>query len=160
MNPKLLKITCPAEHADLISCLLVESGSSGVEERDAGTMTAAASLTEIIAGFETSDEDPAARVRNILSELPFTISPLRIEEVDDIGDEWKTKWREFFEPQVLAKLQIITPWMSPPRDDRISLIIDPGSCRGTVPGLGSATRGLRRNAASLPLGERPNRQNN
>ena len=128
----LLKITCPEAHSDLISCLLIEAGSAGVEERDASTMTAAVeTLTEIIAGFETGEDEAAEIARGALDALPFPVSPLTVELLGDIGDEWKTKWRAFFSPQVLSKLQVITPWMKPPRTDRISIVIDPGQAFGT-----------------------------
>lgn len=126
----LLKVTCPPHHADLIADVLMEAGSEGVEERDATTMTvSSASETEIIAGFDTGEKrtDAAAAV----AALPLDPSEIRIEQMDPLSDDWKIKWREFFQPQVLSILQVITPWMSPPRDDRISIVIDPGQAFGT-----------------------------
>ncbi len=100
----LLKVTCPTQWADLISCTLVESGSAGVEERDAGTMTASVdnAVVEIIAGFDS--DEIRARAASAVRDLPIRSDKIRVENIDHLDDDWKTKWREFFEPQVVRGL--------------------------------------------------------
>jgi ribosomal protein L11 methyltransferase len=56
---------------------------------------------------------------------------LEIRSVNLVDDGWSTRWREHFRPVVLEKLQVITPWMIPPRPDLISIVIDPGQAFGT-----------------------------
>lgn len=127
---RLLKVTCAPHHADLIADVLMEAGSEGVEERDATTMTASLeSKTEIIAGFDTIEDRTAAAAA--VAALSIPPSEIRIEELEAVEDDWRIKWREFFQPQVLSILQIITPWMSAPRTDRIPIVIDPGQAFGT-----------------------------
>ncbi len=126
----MLKITCSPECAELISCLLLEAGAVGLEERDCTTMSySAQDKTEIIAGFDNVENRTSAEqsIINIAATMP----KIEIENIDDLNEDWKTKWKEFFQPQVFSKLQIITPWMLPPREDLISIVIDPGLAFGT-----------------------------
>jgi ribosomal protein L11 methyltransferase len=126
----ILKVTCPSHHADCVACVLIEAGSQGVEERDCTTMSKAnESVSEIIAGFEGEESRVAAK--QLLLSLPLMEDGVTMEDIDDIGDDWKIRWREFFSPQVLSILQIVTPWMSPQREDLIPIVIDPGQAFGT-----------------------------
>ena len=126
-NP-VLKILAPSTYSDEIADLLQDEGAMAIEERDPQTMTAAqADHVEFVAGFEDGDARDAALVAIRQQGLDgVTATP-----VDEIDDDWQTKWREFFKPVVVGRLQIITPWMSPPRDDLMTVIIDPGQAFGT-----------------------------
>jgi ribosomal protein L11 methylase PrmA len=154
-NHFVLKVTCPLPLADLVACVLIEAGSQGVEERDGTTMSRAErEVSEIIAGFKSANSRGAAKQQ--LLSLPLMEDGVTMEDIDDIGDDWKIRWREFFSPQVLSILQIVTPWMSPPRADLIPIVIDPGQAFGTG---GHATTRLilqmmERRAASLQLPSR------
>ena len=126
-NP-ILEVSVAADEAEELSYLLLDAGALAIEERDSGTMTRASSgLVVLVAGFE----DAAARLtaRELISIEAF--SGIDIVEVDDIDEDWQTRWREFFQPVVLDKLLVITPWMSPPRNDRMTIVIDPGQAFGT-----------------------------
>ena len=126
-NP-ILNILVPSEMADDLSYLLHDVGALAIEERDHTTLTATADgRVMLVAGFETGDARRAARV----AVEAAAIDAVEIAEVDEIDEDWQTRWREFFEPVVLRRLQVITPWMSPPRTDRITVTIDPGQAFGT-----------------------------
>lgn len=129
-NRLLLKVTCPLRLADLAAEILIEAGSQGVEERDGTTMTSSAdTMTELIGGFDNAEDRAAAE--QALAGPPFSSDEIFIESMAPVNDDWKTKWREFFKPQILSTLQIVTPWMSPPASDRIPIVIDPGQAFGT-----------------------------
>jgi ribosomal protein L11 methyltransferase len=126
-NP-ILKIEIPEHAAEMISFYLEEEGAVAIEERDASTMTQAEEgRIALVAGFET--EVARGRARKVLERL--RVDGMVLTDVDEIDDDWQTKWREFFKPVVLKQLQIITPWMTPPRDDRSTIVIDPGQAFGT-----------------------------
>ena len=126
-NP-VLKILVPTHRSDQIAFILQEEGALAIEERDIHTMTAAATdFVEFVAGFE----DDAARSRATAAISAIGIEELTITRVDDMDDDWQTKWREFFRPQVFNRLQVITPWMDPPLGDRMTIVIDPGQAFGT-----------------------------
>jgi ribosomal protein L11 methyltransferase len=129
-NRLLLKVTCPLHLADLVSEILIQAGSQGVEERDSTTMTASAgAMIELIGGFDSTDE--RAEAEQSLAGPLFSSEELFVEPMAPTDDDWKIKWREFFKPQILSMLQIVTPWMSPPAGDRIPIVIDPGQAFGT-----------------------------
>ncbi|MCP4679463.1 MAG: 50S ribosomal protein L11 methyltransferase [Deltaproteobacteria bacterium] len=123
-----LHVTAPLERADEISWLLVDFGAQAVEQRDETTMKASgAELCMLLAGFSgPTDRDLArAALHSHLDEKT------EVRSVDVTDDGWSTRWREFHQPVILEKLQIIAPWMDPPTKDRIAIVIDPGQAFGT-----------------------------
>lgn len=116
------------ERAEEVSYRLWELGADGVEQRDATTMTASEpGRALLIAGYgSTQVRDRAASV--LTKEAA---DGMLIEAVEVIDDGWSTGWRKYFQPVVLDRLQVITPWMDPPRADRESIVIDPGMAFGT-----------------------------
>jgi ribosomal protein L11 methyltransferase len=113
---------------ETLSFELQLAGALAIEERDAETMTAPSeNRVELVAGFPDHRARDSARQR--IETLGLT--DLTITEVDEVDEDWQTRWRDFFEPVVLKRLQIITPWMSPPRGDRTTVVIDPGQAFGT-----------------------------
>ncbi len=124
----MLKITVPAEQSEELSWDLADAGATAVEERDGTTMAAAAGakVTELYAGFE----DRAARDR-AARQLSETYNDLELEPIDHVDDGWQHKWREFFRPVILERLQVVTPWMDVPAGDRLPIVIDPGMAFGT-----------------------------
>ncbi|MCP4606132.1 MAG: methyltransferase [Proteobacteria bacterium] len=123
-----LLITLPIELAEEYSWLLVDLGAQSVEQRDDTTMvTVGNGRAELVAGFK----DGASRNRAgaELERSPSENIEVKAVEIEDDG--WSTRWREYYKPVVLKRLQIVTPWMKPPRPDRIPVVIDPGQAFGT-----------------------------
>ncbi len=128
LKQPILSITVPADRSDEVAFILQDEGALAIEERDAKTMTSAKNgHVELIAGFEND----ASRRKARTAALGLGLSEMAVTQIDEMADDWQTKWREFFKPVVLNRLQIITPWMSPRRDDRITVVIDPGQAFGT-----------------------------
>jgi ribosomal protein L11 methyltransferase len=112
---------------DELSWRLHGLGASGIEVRDDRTMTAGEGAGALLlAGFaDAASRDSALAA---LAGAPG-VGTARAVEVADDG--WSTRWREFFRPVVLERLQVVTPWMTPPRPDLPAVVIDPGQAFGT-----------------------------
>lgn len=124
----ILQLDVSPERAEDLSWDLADAGALAVEERDESTMNKGEDeQVTLVAGFE-SREARAAAV-SFLRNLGYTDVPM--VEIDEQSDEWQVRWREFFQPVVLERLQVITPWMSPPEKDRTTIVIDPGQAFGT-----------------------------
>lgn len=116
------------EKAEALSYELQDLGAEAIEWRDNSTMTKSDSaLTEFIAGFPTVTlRDTALEKLKALAEEGVII---RSQDVEDDG--WSTRWREFFKPVVLKRIQVVTPWMDLPQSDLIPVVIDPAQAFGT-----------------------------
>jgi ribosomal protein L11 methyltransferase len=121
-----LLVFAKADRAEEAAALLLDAGAGALEERDDGTMTGSAreGAVQLIAGFpDASSRDGA---RDVLAARGVEALAA------DVGDDgWSSGWRAFFEPVVLERLQIVAPWMEPPRADRRTIVIDPGLAFGT-----------------------------
>jgi len=114
------------ERVEETTSLLLDCGANALEERDDGTMSgsAKAGAVQLIAGF--ADAAARSRARDALAA-----NGVEAASADIVDDGWSAGWRAFFAPVVLERLQIITPWMTPPRADRDTIVIDPGLAFGT-----------------------------
>jgi ribosomal protein L11 methyltransferase len=123
--PCLLAFVRP-ERAEEMSFALVDLEATAVEERDDGTMTgsARAGAVQLIAGF--GDRTARDRAQDALLAMG-----LEAAAADVVDDGWSSGWQAFFQPVVLDRLQIVAPWMEPPRRDRETIVIDPGLAFGT-----------------------------
>ena len=127
INP-CLRIAVPVERAEDLSWALVDLGAVGVEQRDSTTMDKTDDgRAELVAGFSTIAARENAYVQ-LERSLGGEVEILRLDMKDD---GWSTKWREFFKPVILDRLQVVTPWMEIPQEDRMPIIIDPGQAFGT-----------------------------
>ncbi len=123
-----LHVVAPLERAEEISWLLVDLGAQAVEQRDETTMKAPGTeQCMLLAGFSEPADRDRARIE-LCSRLGERVE---IRSVDVTDDGWSTRWREFHQPVVLEKVQVVTPWIVPPRKDRIAIVIDPGQAFGT-----------------------------
>ncbi len=122
-----VSIVTSEDHASELIWVLQDLGASAVETRDETTMTSARTgSVMLIAGF--ADSNARDRALNALQEkLPGS----KITSVDVSDDGWSAGWRSFFEPVVLATMQVITPWMDPPEPGLTTIVIDPGQAFGT-----------------------------
>lgn len=123
-----LKVLVTPQLADAATELLVAHGADAIEERDGTTMSAGEDgRAVLIAGFDDS------RARDEALAAIAAASGLDVQaEALEIGDDgWSSAWRAFFKPVLLSKLQVLTPWMEPPRRELRTLVIDPGQAFGT-----------------------------
>ena len=122
-----LSIVAKEDHVSRLLCVLQDLGASAVETRDETTMTSAGDgRVMLIAGFA----DPIAR-NGALKMLDKELPGSEITALDVSDDGWSAGWRSFFEPVVLATMQVITPWMDPPKPGLTTIVIDPGQAFGT-----------------------------
>ena len=122
-----LAVIADEHNAEDLPWTLQDLGAVSVESRDESTMTAEQmGKVLMIAGF--SDAETRNEAAHSLSKNSNGIK-VSIKDVKDDG--WSTAWRDFFKPVVFDTLQIITPWMKPPRDDRKTIVLDPGQAFGT-----------------------------
>jgi len=121
-----LSVLVPREGAEEAAERLVDLGATAIEERDGTTMTGAGAddAACLIAGFA----EPSVRDRAALALAQDGVEAIPMDVTDD---GWSSGWRAFFEPVVLSKLLIVTPWMRVPAGDRATIVIDPGLAFGT-----------------------------
>jgi ribosomal protein L11 methyltransferase len=122
-----LAISADPDNVDHLAWRVHALGANGIEIRDRDTLTpGAAGRSLLLAGFDDGAARDAAR-----DALASGAGNTEVRSLDVTDDGWSTRWREFFRPVVLERLQVITPWMAPPRADRLTLVVDPGQAFGT-----------------------------
>lgn len=123
-----ISVQADPETAENLSYDLYDFGAEAIEWRDQSTMTKSSSQkSEFIAGFPSLE----LRQRALIVLQGMQLEDVSIKAVDVTDDGWSTRWREFFTPVCLNRIQIITPWMEPPKRDLIPITIDPGQAFGT-----------------------------
>lgn len=123
-----LRVLIEAERADDAATLLAEWGANAIEQRDGTTLHGGEDgRAVLIAGFEQASARDTAMVA--LRDSAFLDAKAEPVEIGDDG--WSTAWRAFFQPVVLSRLQVLTPWMEKPPAERITIVIDPGQAFGT-----------------------------
>jgi len=122
-----ISLVAPARRSEILSCVLEDLGAVAVEVRDGTTMSGhPGDAVLLIAGFCGSPERDEA-----LARLAAEEGVVEATAVDVADDGWSRGWRAFFQPVVLERIQVITPWMEAPRDDLMTIVIDPGLAFGT-----------------------------
>src|SRR5690606_21479053 len=113
------------DDAETAGALLFDAGATGLEERDASTLSKGAAAITLVASFE-SDEDAEAALEALEGRWPA-----RVEHV--VGDDWKERWKEFFRPTRVGERLVIRPsWEEvEPRAGDVVLTLDPGHAFGT-----------------------------
>lgn len=121
-----LHVRVPAEAVELVSMELWDLGASGIEERDAATLTRGeeGGIT-LVASFP--DEESAQDAQVSLGES----YPSHVEFV--VGDEWRDGWKRFFKPVRLGERLVVRPsWESiETKPSDVVLTLDPGRAFGS-----------------------------
>ncbi len=118
-----LHVPAQADEVEWLSYTLFELGASGVEERDASTLSREMDGVMLIASF--ADHVSAEEARRALGR--------DAEIVDVIGDGWRDGWRAFFKPrQVGPKLWVRPSWepLDAPHGHSV-IVVDPGRAFGS-----------------------------
>jgi ribosomal protein L11 methyltransferase len=114
------------EDADRLSAQLFQLGATGLEERDASTLSKGKEgKVTVVASFATEEEARAA-----LAKVPKGLGA-RLEEL--VGDAWRDAWKEHFKPFALCDgLWVRPPWeaFEAKAGDRV-LELEPGRAFGT-----------------------------
>lgn len=128
-------VDAPAEEADVLSAELFELGASGIEERDASTLTksesavaAAAGAAQVVTLVASFESDELARAA--CAELAPRFAA-RVEHVE--GDAWRDGWKAYFKPTRVGERLVVKPSWEPyeatARD--VVLTLDPAGAFGT-----------------------------
>ena len=114
------------EDADRLSAQLFQLGATGLEERDASTLSKGKEgKVTVVASFASEEEARAA-----LAKVPKGLGA-RLEEL--VGDAWRDAWKEHFKPFALCDgLWVRPPWeaFEARAGDRV-LELEPGRAFGT-----------------------------
>jgi ribosomal protein L11 methyltransferase len=121
-------VDVPAGQAEDVSAELWELGASGIEERDAATLTTPDGPDggrTLVASF--AEEDQA---RDVAEHLQQRFAA-RLQFV--VGDEWREGWRRFFKPVRLGGRLVVRPSWEPlePWPGEVVLTLDPGNAFGS-----------------------------
>lgn len=120
-------VECTAAQLEAASDVLWEVGASGVEERDASTLSKPQASHPVcaIGYFDTTSEAELA----VAELLPHWNA--RLECV--VGDDWKEAWKAYFKPTRIGSRLIVAPsWEElQPAEKDVVLWMDPGAAFGT-----------------------------
>lgn len=120
----------PEEAADERSAGLFELGATGVEQRDATTLSkgAGAGVVTLVASFDGEEDANAAKAALDEEDPGFGA---RVEVV--VGDAWRDEYKKYFHPFVLCPGLVVRP----PWEEREAgpgervLVLEPGRAFGT-----------------------------
>lgn len=123
-----LTLEVPGDLSDLVSGLLFESGTSGIEVEDGPDRT----HVRMSAYFESAEQRNAATAA--LSQFRGTGAAIGGVTETPVPDEpWGERWREFFQPlRVTDRIVVGPPWAEmAPGPDGFAIVIDPKMAFGT-----------------------------
>ncbi len=127
-----MTLNVPGDLSDLVSCLLFEAGTNGIQVEDGEDRT----WVRMAAYFEKKEGSIAAishlrRKLGALGENGKRIGPLTT--TDESDDGWGEKWKEFFRPErVTDRILVGPPWEDlEVGDEGIAIVIEPKMAFGT-----------------------------
>lgn len=123
-----LTLEVPGDLSDLVSGLLFESGTSGIEVQDGADRT----HVRLSAYFENAGQRETATAA--LSRLRGTGAAIGgVTETPVPDEKWGERWREFFQPlRVTDRIVVGPPWAEmDPGPDGFVIVIDPKMAFGT-----------------------------
>jgi len=134
---KLARINIEArmEVEDIISCLLIDMNSGGVQSEDIRSESGKVKLS-VYFPLDDTVGDKVFKIRKALDNM-LELNPdlgdikISLESLDD--SNWTESWKSFFKPLLVGKRIIIYPsWEKAEFPDRdIHIQIDPGMAFGT-----------------------------
>ena len=126
-------LSVPTELAEAVAWLLAERTGIAAEVQDTGTLIEGETVEDarvLLAFAEPPPKALQAHVTDALAQLGLTDVPVFTRKHDD--DSWRTGWRAFFNPRRLSqRIWVHPPWLDPPAEATIPLVIDPGLAFGT-----------------------------
>ncbi len=134
-----IRINANADNAELISDLLMDTGSASVTYVDAkdtpiyepklGTVQLWADTTVI--GLYDANHDMDSVVATLKAEATLTAKLVyKIEQLED--KDWEREWMDNFHPiQFGERLWICPSWRDIPDPDAVNVLLDPGLAFGT-----------------------------
>lgn len=147
-----LQVTVCTTHeaSDLISYLLIESGSEGTTIKDSADFADLykggiiwdyidEKLLKVdervyVSGFFDRDRNISDIVQRLdelkgESELPLGSLEISIEIIDSA--DWENQWKKYYKPIEIDRVVIVPKWIKREKDGHIEVFIDPGMAFGT-----------------------------
>ena len=113
------------EQADLLSALLFEAGTEGIEIRDQDDPP------QLVVSFPPQ-LTPAAITEVVVEALEQAGLPYGSVTVEPVPPvDWATHWRQHFTPLCFGRLWVVPTWLEAPASAEQVLRIDPSSAFGT-----------------------------
>jgi ribosomal protein L11 methyltransferase len=127
-----LRYDVPASRAEDACEILVASGASGVEERDADTIAKPAAGRVLLVVWVPAGEDEAFVARARLSLAAVIKEPLEPQRETRHEDEWRDAWKRYFHARPVGRFVIVPSWEQyTPTAGQVILDLDPGRAFGT-----------------------------
>jgi len=126
-----------ARHSDNLSSLLSDYGAQSVTIRDAGDVpifepplnTEPLWPEIVISGLFSAEQDLSTIVTMVKNQLGQALD-YKIEILED--KDWVREWMDNFHPiQFGPKLWICPSWKTPPDEEAVNILLDPGLAFGT-----------------------------
>ncbi len=128
-----LTVDIPEDQSELSQSVLYEHGASGLEVRDALTLTmkdvrAPTKGEAILVAYFDDPADAEAAQAQLLEEVPT--ARFALEEV--VERDWSTEWRNQIRSVTVGRLWVGPPWEKPTAPaDKVCLFIEPKMAFGT-----------------------------
>lgn len=123
-------VAVPPSESDVVSSVLWDAGATGLEERDATTMDAAAGDGVTLVAHFDEEADALAAVDLVTARFDGRFVPT-VEHI--VGDDWRERWKALFHTTRVGERLVVRPsWEShEEREGDLVIVLDPGQAFGT-----------------------------
>lgn len=123
-------VAVPVTESDVVSSVLWDAGATGLEERDATTMDAAAGDGVTLVAHFDEEADALEAVGLVTARFDGRFVPT-VEHI--VGDDWRERWKAFFHTTRVGERLVVRPsWEThDAREGDLVIVLDPGQAFGT-----------------------------
>lgn len=123
-------VAVPVTESDVVSSVLWDAGATGLEERDATTMDAAAGDGVTLVAHFDEEADALDAVALVTARFDGRFVPT-VEHI--VGDDWRERWKAFFHTTRVGERLVVRPsWEThDAREGDLVIVLDPGQAFGT-----------------------------
>lgn len=123
-------VSVPVTESDIVSSVLWDAGATGLEERDATTMDAAAGDGVTLVAHFDEEADALDAVALVTARFDGRFVPT-VEHI--VGDDWRERWKAFFHTTRVGERLVVRPsWEThDAQEGDLEIVLDPGQAFGT-----------------------------
>ncbi|MEQ9073381.1 MAG: 50S ribosomal protein L11 methyltransferase [Sandaracinaceae bacterium] len=123
-------VAVPVTESDVVSSVLWDAGATGLEERDATTMDAAAGDGVTLVAHFDEEADALEAVGLVTARFDGRFVPT-VEHI--VGDDWRERWKAFFHTTRVGERLVVRPsWEThDAQEGDLVIVLDPGQAFGT-----------------------------
>lgn len=123
-------VAVPVTESDVVSSVLWDAGATGLEERDATTMDAAAGDGVTLVAHFDEEADALDAVGLVTARFDGRFVPT-VEHI--VGDDWRERWKAFFHTTRVGERLVVRPsWEThDAQEGDLVIVLDPGQAFGT-----------------------------